>query len=105
MAQALSALMARLVGAGGPNSCRPDDPVREGVGVVMLCPCQGKAQCVGLLYVPFANPIDGGHFLDVHGVQRVGDTIESLTLLSRVERLGGCGWVGWVQNGEAADGL
>lgn len=93
----LSALNARLVGA--------EQPPRNGVGVVLDCPCGGRPACVGPLYVPFINPVDGGEFLDISGhYQDGGANLESLTVLGEVVRLGGCGWRGWIQNGLVLEG-
>lgn len=100
----LTNLNARFVTAGGPDAC-PRDGVeqllRDGVGVVMDCPCGGLSACVGPLYVTFVNPTDGGPFLDGRGHQRDGDSIETLTLSEPIERLGGCGWRGWIESGSA----
>lgn len=83
-------------------------PRREGVGVIFDCPCGNHDeghQC----YVPFANPLDGGPPTDPggwHGSggwQRTGDTFDTLTLtpsIYRREDLGGCGWHGFITNGE-----
>jgi hypothetical protein len=100
----LAALNARFVTAGGPGACARDgveQPLREGVGVVMDCPCGGLSACVGPLYIAFVNATDGGSFLDGGGHQRDGDSIETLTLSAPIERLGGCGWLGWIESGSA----
>lgn len=78
-------------------------PKREGVGVQFDCPCGCEMPC----YVPFENPLDGGKPLrDDHGRPlwaRTGDTFETLTLtpsILRSKERGGCGWHGFVTNGE-----
>lgn len=102
-------LNPRWMGAGGegvfsrgPNGELVPAPKRHGVGVIMDCPCGNKDEG-HQLYVPFANPLDGGGPFDERGWQRVGDTFETLTLSPSVLRdkaKGGCGWHGWFRNGE-----
>lgn len=83
-------------------------PRREGVGVIFKCPC-GNHDEGHECYVPFANPLDGGPAHDTKGWngsggwQRTGDTFETLTLTPSIFRRtehGGCGWHGFVTNGE-----
>lgn len=83
-------------------------PRREGVGVIFNCPC-GNHDEAHQCYVPFANPLDGGPALQPKGWngsggwQRTGDAIETLTLrpsVFRRQELGGCGWHGFITNGE-----
>jgi hypothetical protein len=75
---------------------------RTGVGVIFDCPC-GAGGEDHQLYVPFSNPLDGGPSLE-RGWQRSGDTFETLTLTPSILRVRvrgeGCGWHGWVTNGE-----
>lgn len=106
----LTELKARFIGAGGEgifnvsaNGERTPAPERRGIGVMLDCPC-GK--CGVDLYVPFHNPLDGGPPVDLHGAKwnREGDTIETLTLspsILRTVEKGGCGWHGFIRNGEA----
>lgn len=102
-AMRLAELNAEFLGAGGEGIFRADGspaPQRDGVGVMLDCPCQS---CGERLYVPFANPIDGGESVEPRGWERTGDTIETLTLRPSIWRhpdKGGCGWHGWVTNGE-----
>ena len=76
--------------------------VRKGIGIIFDCPC-GK--CGTLCGVEFRNPIDGGPLYDparnAHW-QRTGETFESLTLTPSIHRsgAGGCGWHGYITNGE-----
>lgn len=94
------------LGAGGEGVFRKNAsgelepaPERHGVGVMCDCPCG----CDQRLYVPFANPLDGGPSLEPRGWQRTGDTFETLTLSPSILRApgkGGCGWHGWIRNGE-----
>jgi hypothetical protein len=80
-------------------------PERHGVGLICDCPC---GQCCQQLYVPFANPIDGQGPLPSAGAvsrgwQRVGESFETLTLtpsILRTRQYGGCGWHGWISNGD-----
>ena len=79
----LASLGARFVGAGGPDAFHSNgepEPLRTGVGIAMSCPCGGLSSCIGDLYIPFINPIDGGPFLDLSGHQRTGQTLEDLSL-------------------------
>ena len=93
-----------FVGAGGPDISDQDGnpiPVREGIGLRFDCPCGCGRPC----YVPFANPLDGGPArTDSHAVwQRDGETFETLTLapsILRSKEKGGCGWHGWIRDGE-----
>lgn len=87
--------------AGGEGISDKDGnpvPRREGVGVVFDCPDGCGIPC----YVPFANPLDGGasHDPQRHGWQRTGETFETLTLTPSILRRGGCGWHGFITNGE-----
>jgi hypothetical protein len=78
-------------------------PERVGVGVMLTCPC-GTCDEHHDLYVPFANPLDGGPALEHgknNGWQRTGDTFETLTLTPSILRTRphGCGWHGFITNG------
>jgi hypothetical protein len=107
----LTDLHAMFIGAGGegvsrigPDGERVPSPRREGVGVIMDCPCGcGTLDDGRGLFVPFSNPIDGGPRLERQGWQRTGDTIETLTLHPSVLRAdpGGCRWHGWIRGGAA----
>ena len=106
----LNAYFMRAGGEGvfnrAPNGELVPAPERYGVGVMMECPCRRCPPLIegGGLYVPFANPLDGGASCEPRGWQRTGDTIETLTLSPSVLRdkdKGGCGWHGWIRNGEA----
>lgn len=76
---------------------------RTGIGLLCDCPC-GK--CGNLLGVPFANPIDGQPppgSLGPRGWERTGETFDTLTLSPSILRnraKGGCGWHGFIRNGE-----
>lgn len=76
-------------------------PLRTGVGVIFQCPC-GNHDEDHECYVPFANPLDGGPCLEPNGRgwQRTGDRFEALTLTPSILRIGGCGWHGFITNGE-----
>ena len=99
-------LNPRFLGAGGEGITNADGlpaPEREGVGVIFTCPC-GKCDEFHECYVPFTNPLDGGSPIDGHPTwQRTGDTFETLTLTPSILRSvnkGGCGWHGFITNGE-----
>lgn len=80
-----------------------------GMGVSFACPC-GRHEDAHRLYVPFANPIGPGPLasvVDQRGWTRSGETFETLTLtpsILRVEKREedgiGCGWHGFITNGE-----
>ena len=95
-------LNAKFVASGGDGITDKDGkpvPRREGVGVLFDCPkCGPEHPCC----VEFANPLDGGppHRSDGHVWQRVGDTIDTLTLTPSILRKDGCGWHGFITNGE-----
>jgi hypothetical protein len=77
-------------------------PERHGVGVRLDCPC-GNRDKGHQLYVPFANPLDGGPPMQTgknNGWQRTGETFETLTLTPSILRRGSCGWHGFITNGE-----
>ena len=98
----LTDLEPHFIGAGGEGITRADGspaPERHGVGLMCNCPCG----CDRQLYVPFANPLDGGSPIDARqGWQRTGDTFETLTLTPSILRKGPetCGWHGFVTDGE-----
>jgi hypothetical protein len=101
----LTELNPRWVGKGGEGVFRTNAqgelepaPRREGVGIIMACPCRG-ADCPSL-YVPFDRPLDGGPPIDAHNWTRTGDTFETLSLTPSIQRIGGCGWHGFITNGE-----
>lgn len=72
---------------------------RFGVGIAFDCPC-GNHDEDHRCYVPFQVAIDGGPCLEPKGWQRTGETFETLTLAPSILRVGGCGWHGWIRNGE-----
>lgn len=98
-------LNARFIGSGGEGIFGPDGkpaPERTGVGVIMNCPCG----CDHELYVPFKNPLDGKPPPDANERatwQRLGSTIDTLTLAPSVQRHEPCPkkWHGFIINGEA----
>jgi hypothetical protein len=98
-------LNPRWIGAGGEGITLADGspaPERTGVGVIFNCPCG----CGDEGYVPFQNPLDGGLPLDPNRSvwQRTGETFETLTLtpsILKVRNPSGCGWHGFITNGEA----
>lgn len=99
----LTELNPEFCGGGGEGVYNADmTPAmpRHGVGLLCNCPCG----CNHQLYVPFANPIDGSPPLEpAYGWQRTGETFETLTLTPSILRgtaRGGCGWHGFITNGE-----
>lgn len=102
----LTDLNPQWMGAGGDGITRDGQPVpaRHGVGLLCTCPC-GQCDEYRELYVPFANPLDGGPSLESGHPrwERTGDTFETLTLrpsILRSKEKGGCGWHGYITNGE-----
>lgn len=99
----LTDLNPRWVGAGGEGISDKDGnpvPARHGVGVSFDCPCG----CGTRTYLDFQNPLDGGPAHDTRGPhwKRQGETFETLTLKPSIRRTPprGCGWHGFVTNGE-----
>lgn len=103
MRENLAELDPRFVGSGGAgvtDAAGNPVPERRGVGIILECPCG----CPDKLYVPFANPIDGGPTREGNVVwKREGDTFETLTLSPSIRRIphgGSCGWHGFIQGGK-----
>lgn len=100
----LTDLHPEWMAAGGSGISNADGTPaveRHGVGVLLDCPCG----CDRQLYVPFANPLDGGPSVnDGHATwQRTGETFETLTLtpsILRMKEKGGCGWHGFITDGQ-----
>lgn len=97
-------LNPRFVGGGGEGVSQADGtpaPLREGLGVILTCPC---GTCDVELYVPFTNPLDGGPPYEGHPTwARSGETFDTLSLTPSILRnkaKGGCGWHGYITNGE-----
>lgn len=104
MKKSLADLNAQFFGAGGEGIFDANGnpvPERRGVGVILNCPCG----CINKLYVPFKNPLDGGAPLSPRGWERVGETIETLTLSPSILRVGedSCKWHGWIKDGSTTD--
>lgn len=92
-------------------------PLRTGVGLAFDCP-HGEACPKSAMggddpelrawyrrhYVDFANPLDGGPSVRAeHAWQRTGETFDTLTLTPSIHSVadkGGCGWHGFITNGE-----
>ena len=70
-------------------------PLREKIGLVCDCPRCGPDHP---LFVPFANPFDGGAPRYEVTWQRTGDAFETLTLRPSILR-NDCGWHGFITNG------
>jgi len=95
-------LNPRWVGAGGPGiTDAAGNPVAErtGVGISFDCPC---GYCGTRCYVPFENPVDGQAPLIGPGPlwRRTGEGFDTLTLVPSILRIGGCGWHGFITNGD-----
>lgn len=103
----LAELEPSFFGAGGSGITRDGQPVpeRHGVGLMCRCPCGQCDPETGWLAVDFENPLDGGPRIESAGPhwQRTGDTFDTLTLnpsILRSREKGGCGWHGWIRDGE-----
>ena len=88
---------------GGEGVTKADGspvPRRSGVGMIFDCPC-GK--CGVQAQVEFSLALDGEPWRPKTPTwTRMGDSFDTMTLspsIHRAERLGGCGWHGWVRNG------
>ncbi len=104
----LTDLNPNWVGAGGEGISDKDGypvPERHGIGMTFDCPC---GSCKERGYLSFSNPTDGGPPRINEGEptwERSGITFEELTLtpsIHRVKEKGGCGWHGWIKNGNVA---
>ena len=101
----LTDLHPYFLGNGGEGVSDADGspvPYREGVALGCDCPC---GACGQDLCIPFKNPIGGGPPIYPDGAswQRTGETFETLTLTPSILRnrdKGGCGWHGFITNGE-----
>lgn len=98
----LKDLHPRFLNAGGDGVYQSDGtpaPERFGVGIIFDCPCGCSVPC----FVPFNPPLDGGPPTDRKAWDRTGSTFDDLTLnpsILRSTRNGGCGWHGFIRNGE-----
>jgi hypothetical protein len=104
-------LAPRWVGAGGEGITQADGspaPERHGVGITFICPCgthpRDGEYDTDRCCIIFENPLDGGGRFDAttpgHYWTRVGETFETLSLTPSIQRVGGCGWHGFITNGE-----
>lgn len=94
----LTDLNPAWVACGGAGITRNGEPVpyREGIGISFNCPCG----CGEQTFLCFENPLDGGPPVGQTCWQRTGEDFETLTLHPSIQRVGGCGYHGWVKNGE-----
>ena len=99
----LTDLNPQWLGAGGEGIYNADGTPatpREGVALLFDCPC-GKCGMPCCIHVD--PPLDGGAEISGHAWTRTGDTFDTLTLkpsIYRNEAKGGCGWHGFITNGE-----
>lgn len=90
-----------FTGGSGITDSKTGEPVpkTEGVGVLFDCPCGDHSEehrCI----VPFSNPMGPGPLVEQRGWHRQGTTFDDLTLTPSIQRIGGCGWHGYVTGGE-----
>lgn len=93
------------INSGGPGifnaDMTPATP-RKGIGIIFDCPC-GKCDEYHRLFLAFTNPLDGSVAVRDKGEptwERSGTTFEMLTISPSINRVGGCGWHGWIRNGQ-----
>lgn len=98
----LTDLNPEWIGSGGAGITNSADgspvPRREGTMLMFSCPC-GCPEPIAV----YVNPPLDGQPADERCKpvwQRTGDAFESLTLTPSILRRGGCGWHGFVTNGE-----
>lgn len=94
-------LNPRFIGHGGEGvSDQAGNPIprREAVGLICDCPKCGPDH---RMFVPFANPPDGGPSLNPagHNWQRTGEEFATMSLTPSILRKD-CGWHGFITNGE-----
>lgn len=102
----LTDLNPRWVNAGGEGiTTAQGEPVphQSGVGMSFDCPCG----CDMRGYVDFANPLDGSKNRGKSPQwSRSGEDFETLSLHPSINRPiseGGCGWHGWIKEGEVTE--
>jgi len=87
-------------GGEGVTNSKTGEPVphRSGVGIAFDCPCGCTSRC----FLYFENPMDGKPFAPLSSQQwkRIGENFETMTLKPSIFRSGGCGWHGYLTNGE-----
>jgi hypothetical protein len=105
----LTDLNPQFLGAGGEGVFNADGtpaPERTGAGLRFDCPCGNCKDEWERVFVRFKNPLDGGPPVGGEPLwTRTGETFENLTLtpsILRSKERGGCGWHGFVTNGEVA---
>lgn len=103
----LSELNAHFVGNGGTGVRSADGtpvPRREGVLLAFDCPkCGREGERHGGILCYLDPAMDGGPAVSSHNWQRTGDSIDNLTLSPSILVLSGCGWHGFIRNGEIVD--
>lgn len=96
------------VGNGGRGVTDKDGnpvPRRDGVGIRFDCPCGRCDPERNGVFVHVDPPLDGKPF-DTRGIpqwKRTGDDFATMTLEPSILRVGGCGWHGFVRNGEVTN--
>ena|SRR6185436_10625435 len=99
----LADLNARWVGTGGDGITDGHGnpvPFRDKIGVILDCPACGPDHP---LFIPFANPPDGGPNTHPQGWQRTGNGLADMTLMPSILRTDRCGWHGFITNGVVLD--
>ena len=112
----LTDLEPRWVGAGGDGIYRRGPsgelvpvPERHGVAITFRCPCgthrRDDDYDTDRVTIEFNNPLDGGPPMADPGARwdRTGETFETLTLRPSLQRIGGCGWHGFITAGEVVN--
>ena len=103
----LTGLNPRWVRSGGEgvtDMAGNPVPLRERVALSFDCPC-GNSDCLRAC-IGFTNPPDGKGPCKSRGEntwEMLGDSFENLTLSPSIQRVGECGWHGFITDGEVAN--
>ena len=103
----LTELNPRWVCSGGEDITDMEGnpvPLRLKVAVSFDCPC-GDSHCLRAC-IGFTNPPDGkgpNQGSGEHTWEMTGKSFEDLTLEPSIERVGECGWHGWIKEGNVTE--
>ena len=103
----LTELNPRWLGSGGDSVTDMEGnpvPFRAKVAITFDCPC-GSSDCIRAC-IGFSNPPDGqGPSISSGESTWViwGDSFENMTLAPSIQRVGDCGWHGWIKAGNVVE--
>ena len=103
----LTELNPRWLGCGGEGITDMEgNPVqfREKVAITFDCPC-GDSDCMRAC-ISFTNPPDGkgpSRSREESTWAMAGNSFENLTLAPSIQRVGECGWHGWIKEGNVTE--